>query len=173
MDDITGHIVLVGLMGAGKTSVGRQLAQQLDLKFIDTDLEIEYAAGLGISDIFEIYGEASFRDLEEKVIERVLKEPPPTVIATGGGAYMSEKTQKNIKKYGTSFWLKADLDMLVERIVTTVHRPKLQKGDRRETLKKMIDVRYPVYARADHTVDVDKSTASQMAQKIRKILEGD
>lgn len=165
------HIVLVGLMGAGKTSVGRQLAQQLSLKFVDTDQEIEYAAGLGVSDIFEIYGEESFRALEEKVIKRVLKDPAPTVIATGGGAYLSKKTRQNIKKYGVSFWLKADLDMLMSRIATTAHRPLLQRGNRRETLKKMIEVRYPIYGEADFTIDVDESSARQMAQKIRKALK--
>ncbi len=164
------HIVLVGLMGAGKTSVGRQLAQQLDRPFFDTDQESEYSAGLRISDIFEIYGEPSFRKLEEKVILRLLKEKEPSVIATGGGAYISEKTQKNIKKYGISIWLNADLDTLMERIVTTVHRPILQTGDRRATLKELIDVRYPIYARADIHAKVDKTSAGVMAKKLRKKL---
>jgi len=167
------HIVLVGLMGAGKTSAGRQLANLLKLPFIDTDLEVEYAAGLGISDIFEIYGEANFRELEEKVVKRVLKDPTISVIATGGGAYMSEKTRKNIEKDGLSVWLKADLDMLMQRIVTTAHRPKLQNGDRREILRKMIENRYPIYAEADLTVDVEKSSATQMAQKISKAIKAE
>lgn len=164
------HIVLVGLMGAGKTSVGRQLAAQLDLPFVDTDLEVEYAAGLRISDIFEIYGEDSFRELEEKVIKRVLKEPGPTVIATGGGAYISDVTQKNIRKYGISVWLKASLEILMERIVTTVHRPILQKGNRQEILRELIDKRYPIYARADLMIEVDKTSAGNMAHKIRRLL---
>jgi len=164
------HIVLVGLMGAGKTSAGRQLALQLDRPFYDSDQESEYSAGLRISDIFEIYGEPSFRKLEEKVLQRLLKEKTPSVIATGGGAYMSEKTQKNIKKYGVSVWLKADLDTLMKRIVTTVHRPILQNGDRRATLEQLIEVRYPIYAQADVHIKVDKSSASIMARKIRKKL---
>ena len=165
------HIVLVGLMGAGKTSVGRQLANQMDRPFFDSDQEAEYSAGLRISDIFEIYGEPSFRKLEEKVILRLLKEDTPSVIATGGGAYISEKTQKNIKKYGISVWLKADLDTLMRRIVTTVHRPILQTGDRRKTLENLIEVRYPIYARADIEIKVDKCSAGVMARKVRKKLE--
>tara|TARA_B100000686_G_C16782580_1_gene972965 strand:+ start:1795 stop:2373 length:579 start_codon:yes stop_codon:yes gene_type:complete len=165
------HIVLVGLMGAGKTSVGRQLANQMNRPFYDSDQESEYSAGLRISDIFEIYGEPSFRELEEKVILRLLKQKEPSVIATGGGAYISEVTQKNIKKHGVSVWLKADLDILMKRIVTTVHRPILQTGDRRETLEKLIDVRYPIYARADIEIKVDKSSAGVMARKVRKKLE--
>jgi shikimate kinase len=165
------HIVLVGLMGAGKTSVGRQLASQMNLTFVDTDLEVEYAAGLRISDIFEIYGEDAFRELEEKVIARVLKEPGPTVIATGGGAYMSKISQQNIKAYGVSIWLKASLDILMERIVTTVHRPILQTGNRREVLAELIDKRYPIYGQADIMLEVDKTSAGNMAHKLRRVLK--
>ena len=165
------HIVLVGLMGAGKTSMGRQLAQQLDMPFVDTDLEIEYAAGLRISDIFEIYGEDAFRTLEEKVIARVLKSPETSVIATGGGAYVSEKTRRNIKKHGTSIWLKASLNILMDRIVTTVHRPVLQKGNRRQILADLIDARYPLYAEADITVVVEKTGAGEMARKAWRALK--
>ena len=165
------HIVLVGLMGAGKTSVGRQLASQMNRPFVDTDIESEYSAGLRISDIFEIYGEPTFRELEEKVVARVLKAPEPSIIATGGGAYMSELSQKNIAKHGISIWLNASLDTLMKRIVTTAHRPILQKGDRRATLETLIEKRYPIYARADIHIDVDKSTASTMAKRIRKKLD--
>lgn len=172
MDIEQKHIVLVGLMGAGKTSVGRQLAAQMKRPFVDTDLEAEYSAGLRISDIFEIYGEPTFRELEEKVVARVLKETEPSIIATGGGAYISEKSQRNIAKYGISVWLNASLDTLMKRIVTTAHRPILQKGDRRETLKVLIEKRYPIYARADIHMDVDKSSAGVMAKRIRKKLDG-
>ncbi len=171
MDYKNKHIVLVGLMGAGKTSAGRQLASLLKRPFYDTDLEAEYSAGLRISDIFEIYGEPTFRELEEKVVLRVLKENEPSVIATGGGAYMSEKSQKNIAKHGISVWLNASLDILMDRIVTTAHRPILQQGDRRETLKALIEKRYPIYARADVHINVDKGSATTMARRIRKKLE--
>lgn len=171
MDISEKHIVLVGLMGAGKTSVGRQLAAQMNRPFVDTDIESEYSAGLRISDIFEIYGEPTFRELEEKVVARVLKADKPSIIATGGGAYISEKSQKNIAKYGVSIWLNASLDTLMRRIVTTAHRPILQTGDRRATLENLIEARYPIYARADIHMKVDKSSAGVMAKRIRKKLD--
>jgi shikimate kinase len=145
-------IVLVGLMGAGKTTVGRRLARRLDLAFVDTDAEIEQAAGESIPEIFERRGEAAFRAGERRVIARLLGEGPQ-VLATGGGAFMDPLTRANIAARGISIWLKADLDVLMKRVGKRGDRPLLQKGDPRETMKRLMDQRYPVYAGADITIE--------------------
>lgn len=145
-------IVLVGLMGAGKTTVGRRLARRLDLAFVDTDSEIEQAAGETIPEIFERRGEATFRAGERRVIARLLGEGP-RVLATGGGAFMDPLTRANIAARGISVWLKADLDVLMKRVGKRGDRPLLQTGDPRETMKKLMDLRYPVYAEADITIE--------------------
>jgi shikimate kinase len=144
-------LVLVGLMGAGKSSVGRRLAQVIGFDFVDADTEIEKAAGATIPEIFADHGEAAFRDGERKVIARLL-EQPSTVLATGGGAYMNTETRQRIRSRGISIWLKADLDVLVKRCARRGHRPLLQNGDMRTTLARLMDERYPVYAEADITV---------------------
>lgn len=145
-------IVLIGLMGAGKTAVGRRLASRLDLPFVDADSEIEAAAGETISEIFAEYGEDYFRQGERKVIARLLKNGPQ-VLATGGGAYMDAGTRANIKARGVSVWLKADLKVLLKRVGRRDNRPLLAGGDPQTVMKKLIDVRYPVYAKADVTVE--------------------
>ncbi|WP_421865499.1 shikimate kinase [Parvibaculum sp.] len=145
-------IVLVGLMGAGKTTVGRRLARRLDLAFVDTDAEIEEAAGESIPEIFERRGEAAFRAGERRVIARLLDEGPQ-VLATGGGAFMDPLTRANIAARGISIWLKADLDVLMKRVGKRGDRPLLQTGDPRETMKRLMDQRYPVYAEADITIE--------------------
>lgn len=145
-------IVLVGLMGAGKTTVGRRLARRLDLAFVDTDAEIEEAAGESIPEIFERRGEAAFRAGERRVIARLLGEGPQ-VLATGGGAFMDPLTRANIAARGISIWLKADLDVLMKRVGKRGDRPLLQTGDPRETMKRLMDQRYPVYAEADITIE--------------------
>jgi shikimate kinase len=145
-------VVLIGLMGAGKTAVGRRLASRLDLPFVDADSEIEAAAGETISEIFAEYGEDYFRQGERKVIARLLKDGPQ-VLATGGGAYMDATTRANIKARGVSIWLKADLKVLLKRVGRRDNRPLLTKGDPRTVMKKLIDVRYPIYAGADVTVE--------------------
>jgi len=144
-------VVLIGLMGAGKTAIGRRLAKRLDLNFTDADSEIEQAAGQNITDIFSEHGEAYFRDGEQRVIARLLKNGPQ-VLATGGGAYMSERTRGNITRHGVSVWLKAELDVLLERTGRRDNRPLLKAGDPEAVLKRLIDERYPVYANADITV---------------------
>ena len=143
---------MIGLMGAGKSSIGRRLAEALNLEFVDTDDEIVKAAGCSIADIFEIYGEQAFRDLEERVIERLIHETR-RVIATGGGAYMHPETRKRIDENAVTVWLRADLDILVERTGRRGGRPLLEQGDPREILKSLIDKRYPVYAGADIVID--------------------
>lgn len=147
----TSSIVLIGLMGAGKTAIGRRLAQRLGLEFVDADNEIEIAAGKSISDIFAEHGEKHFRQGEEKVIARLL-ENGPQVLATGGGAYMGEATRTNIREYGVAVWLKGSLDILMGRVKRRDHRPLLKTDDPEAVMKKLMDERYPVYAEADITV---------------------
>ncbi len=145
-------IVLIGLMGAGKTAVGRRLASRLDLPFVDADTEIEAAAGQSISDIFAEHGEAYFRQGERKVIARLL-EAGPQVLATGGGAYMNADTRANIRRHGLSVWLKAELRVLMKRVGRRDNRPLLAGSDPEAVMKKLMAERYPVYAGADVTVE--------------------
>jgi shikimate kinase len=145
-------VVLIGLMGAGKTAVGRRLANQLDLPFIDADGEIEVAAGASISEFFAEHGEAYFRQGERKVIARLL-ENGPQVLATGGGAYMNPDTRANIKAHGLSVWLKADIKVLMKRVGRRDNRPLLATGDPEKVMKRLMEERYPIYAEADVTVE--------------------
>jgi shikimate kinase len=145
-------IVMVGLMGAGKSQIGRDLAAKLGLPFVDADDEIIKAAGCSVSDIFELYGEKAFRDVEERVISRLLNSKVQ-IIATGGGAFMSVKVRKAIREYGVSIWLKAELEVLVERTSRRRGRPLLANGDPETILKGLMDERYPVYEEADIVVD--------------------
>ena len=145
-------IALVGLMGAGKSCIGRLLAGALGLPFVDADKEIEAAAGCSVEDIFAAHGEAAFRDGERRVIARLLTQPK-MVLATGGGAFMDPETRKLILERATSIWLRADADLLVRRTARRSNRPLLKRGDPREILGRLIDERYPVYAEADVAVD--------------------
>jgi len=145
-------IVLIGLMGAGKTAVGRRLANRLDLPFIDADTEIEVAAGASVHEIFAEHGESYFRLGERKVIGRLL-EAGPQVLATGGGAYMNADTRANIKARGLSVWLKAELKVLLKRVGRRDNRPLLAAGDPEKVMKRLIEERYPIYAGADLTVE--------------------
>lgn len=144
-------IALIGLMGAGKTAVGRRLANRLDLAFTDVDDEIELAAAKSISEIFAEHGEAYFRQGERRVIARLL-EGGPQVLATGGGAYMNAETRANIKKRGISIWLKAELPVLLHRVRRRDHRPLLAGDDPEKVMRALMQERYPVYAEADITV---------------------
>jgi shikimate kinase len=144
-------IVLVGMMGAGKSSIGRRLAQRLDIPFVDADSEIEIAAGMSIEDIFATRGEPEFRAGEARVIARLL-EGGTQVIATGGGAFMNADTRVAIKAKGISVWLKADFDVLMRRIKRRNDRPLLKIDDPEAKLRELIDLRYPTYALADLTV---------------------
>jgi shikimate kinase len=148
----TRSLVLVGLMGAGKSTVGRRLAQNLHLPFRDADHEIEAAAGMSIPDIFSIHGEEYFRDGEKRVIARLLQEGP-MVLATGGGAFMNEETRQAIAENGISIWLRADLDVLMRRVRKRSTRPLLQNPDPEGTMRRLMEVRHPVYATANLTVD--------------------
>ncbi|PYB73977.1 MULTISPECIES: shikimate kinase [Rhizobium] len=145
------NLVLVGLMGAGKSAIGRLVAQQLGLPFIDTDTEIERVSRMTISELFAAYGEEEFRALETRVIKRLMRSGP-RVVSTGGGAFINEKTRKQIERGGLSVWLNADLDVLWDRVNKRDHRPLLKTENPKQTLKDLMDKRYPIYALADITV---------------------
>lgn len=144
-------LVLVGMMGAGKTTVGRRLANRLNRHFLDSDEEIEKAAQMSIPEIFEQRGEPEFRAGETRVIARVLKEPG-VVLATGGGAFVNGDTRALVKAEAVSVWLKAEVDILFERVSRRSNRPLLKTANPRATLEKLVDDRYPIYAEADVTV---------------------
>jgi len=145
-------VVLVGMMGAGKSSIGRRLAGRMEIPFVDADIEIEKAAGMSIAEIFSAHGEPYFRAGEARVIVRLL-DGGPQVLATGGGAFMNPETRAAIRAKGVSVWLRATLEVLNRRIKRRGDRPLLKDSDPVETLKRLIEQRYPVYAEADLTVE--------------------
>lgn len=145
-------VVLVGLMGAGKSAIGRRMAHRLSLPFRDSDDEIEAAAGCPIPEIFSRYGEPAFRDVERKVVLRLLDESPH-ILATGGGAFMDPAIRDAVGRKAISIWLKAPLGVLVDRTARRGNRPLLANGDVRAKLKALMEVRYPIYGSADITVD--------------------
>ncbi|WP_028754796.1 shikimate kinase [Rhizobium leucaenae] len=147
----TRNLVLVGLMGAGKSSIGRLVAHQLGIPFVDTDIEIERVSRMTITELFEAYGEEEFRALETRVIKRLLKGGP-RVVSTGGGAFINDRTRRHVKRSGLSVWLKADLDVLWERVNKRDTRPLLKTENPKQTLEKLMNARYPIYAEADLTV---------------------
>jgi shikimate kinase len=144
-------IVLVGMMGAGKSTVGRRLSARLRLPFLDADIEIEAAAGMSVPDIFETHGEPHFRDGEARVIARLL-DGGPAVLATGGGAFMREETRSRIRSKAVSIWLKADADTIMRRVKRRADRPLLQTADPAATVGRLIEERDPVYQHADLTI---------------------
>lgn len=150
------NIVLVGLMGCGKSSIGRKLAERMELPFKDADTEIERAAGKTIPEIFEEDGEEAFRDGERRVISRLLSTSDQ-VLATGGGAYMNAEVRTTISTTSVSIWLRADLDLLMERVSRRPNRPLLQTKDPRAVMQKLMDERYPTYAQADVVIDSKKA----------------
>ena len=163
-------IVLVGLMGAGKTSIGRRLAVRLGLPFSDADDEIEKAADSSIEDIFERLGEENFREGERRVITRLL-DGPPIVLATGGGAFMDPETRKVISENGVSIWLRSDLDTLVKRTSKRKNRPLLKYKNHREVLKQLIEVRYPIYQLADIIINSLDVSAEETLHQVVKSLD--
>lgn len=164
-------VVLVGLMGAGKTTVGRRLASRLDLPFRDADHEIESAAGMPIPDLFSQYGEPAFRDGERRVIARLL-ETGPIVLATGGGAFLSAETRERVGTHGISVWLKADHATLMRRVRKRQNRPLLRTADPERTMRDLMEVRYPVYALADlHVPSCDGSHDRTVAAVMRALDE--
>jgi shikimate kinase len=163
-------LVLVGMMGAGKTSVGRRLAHVLGVPFRDADAEIELAAGCTINEIFERFGEPAFRAGERKVIARLLQEPPH-ILATGGGAFMDEETRASIKQSAVSIWLKAPIDLLLERVMRKDNRPLLRNTDRRAAMERLLKEREPIYAQADITIESDDGPHDAAVKGIIGALE--
>lgn len=163
-------VALVGMMGAGKSSVGRRLAAKLGVPFRDADSEIEQAAGCSISEIFDRYGEAAFRDGERRVIARLLTEPPQ-VLATGGGAFVDERTRARIKAEAVSIWLRASIDLLVSRVQRRETRPLLRDGDPREIIERLLAAREPIYAQADFSLDSEDGPHSTVVDRIIAALE--
>jgi shikimate kinase len=162
-------ITLVGLMGSGKSSVGKRLAQALDLPFRDADDEVETAAGRSIPEIFEQLGEPAFRDGERRVIARLL-EGPPIVLATGGGAFMNSETREIIKARSVSVWLKADLPILAKRVARKDNRPLLTGKDPLAVLTEQAAVRYPAYAQADITVETGDTPHQVSVDQVLRAL---
>ncbi len=162
-------IVLVGLMGAGKTCVGRSLSKILGLPFVDTDHEIELAAGCSIEYLFERYGEDEFRTGEVLVIRRLLGNGPQ-VLATGGGAFMNADTRQSITELAVSVWLKASLDVLTNRTSRRGKRPILKNGNPKEILSKLIELRYPVYGTADLTIETGNERVEVTCHKVVSAL---
>jgi shikimate kinase len=162
-------IALVGMMGVGKSTVGRKLADSLGAPFVDSDDEIEKAAGLTVQEIFATHGEPEFRRGERRVIERLLNGPP-VVLATGGGAYMDAATRALLKEKATTVWLRADLDLIWKRVNRRDTRPLLKRENPRQVLADLLAVRAPVYAEADFTVESDEGPANDAVKAILEIL---
>jgi len=159
-------IVLVGLMGAGKTSIGKRLAKRLEVPFVDSDHEVEKAAGCTIKEIFDLFGEDSFRNGERRVIARLLDQPIQ-VLATGGGSFMDPETRQLVKDKAISVWLKADLDTLVSRVSRRTDRPLLEEpASQRATLEELISIRYPVYQEADVAIDTFDEPANVTVDRV-------
>lgn len=162
-------IVLVGLMGAGKSCVARKLAARIGRPFIDADAEIEAAAGCTVAEIFERLGETAFRDGERKVMARLL-DGPPAVLAAGGGAFIDPDTRALIAAKAVSVWLRADLEVLVKRTAGRSHRPLLNAGDPREVLRRLIEKRHPIYAQANLIVDTSDQPADVTVEQVLAAL---
>ncbi|GGE13374.1 shikimate kinase [Aureimonas endophytica] len=174
-EDITARlgsrsIVLVGLMGAGKSTVGRRLAQRLALPFHDSDTEIETAARMTIAELFSAYGETEFRALEARVVTRLAAEGPK-VLATGGGAFIAEATRTALAASSITVWLKADLDILMERVMRRGNRPLLKTADPRATMRDLMERRYPIYALADITILSRQVKREVVAEEIVEALD--
>ncbi len=167
-------IVLVGLMGSGKSAIGRRLAARIGMDFVDADAEIEKAAGLSISDIFEVHGEQAFRDGERRVIARLLAGPAH-VLATGGGAFMVEETRAKINERAISVWLRADFDVLLRRVSRRDNRPLLKVDNKEEVLRRLIEERYPIYEEADIIVQSwdgpHEETVNEVIAALKRIAE--
>lgn len=170
MTGLNRTVALVGMMGAGKSSVGRRLAARLGVAFKDADSEIELAAGCAVSEIFERYGEPAFRDGERKVIARLLGEAPH-VMATGGGAFIDANTRASLKENAVTVWIKAPLDVLMARVKRRDNRPLLRTTDPRGTLERLLNERAPIYAEADVTVESDDSPHSNIVDQILRALK--
>ena len=170
MAELRRTIALVGMMGAGKSSIGRRLATRLKVPFRDADSEIERAAGCAIPEIFARYGEGAFRDGERKVIERLLAEPPH-VLAAGGGAFIDPRTRARMKDCAVSVWIKAPVDVLLARVKRKEDRPLLKTGNPREILERLLTEREPIYAEADLAVDSENGPHAETVERIVAALK--
>lgn len=164
-------VIFVGLMGAGKTAIGRKVAATLGLPFLDSDQEIEAVSRMTVPELFERYGEPEFRALEQRVIARVL-EQGPQVLSTGGGAFMNAQTRATIVDHGVSVWLKADLDVLMDRVAKKQNRPLLKAPDPRAVMERLMAERYPVYATADVTVPTREEKKEVISAEVIDSLLG-
>jgi shikimate kinase len=162
-------VVLVGLMGAGKSTIGKKMASMLELPFFDLDTEIENVSRMSVTELFASYGEPEFRDLERRVMQRLL-EGGSMILATGGGAYMNEQTRENIASAGISVWLNAELDVLMERVLRRQDRPLLKNDDPRAVMQKLMTERYPVYATADLSIMSRDEKREVIAQEVITLL---
>lgn len=163
-------LVLVGMMGAGKSSIGWRLARKLGVPFHDTDQEVERAAGCSVADIFETWGEKAFRDAERRVVKRLLKGPVQ-VISTGDGAFIDEECRRLIKGGATSLWLRADPEILYERVIRRDTRPLLFDGDAKTILEELVDRRYPIYAKADLIVESNDDAHEATVERLIDVLK--
>lgn len=163
---LTKSLVLIGMMGAGKTSLGRRLATALDLPFYDSDDEVEAAAGCSVADIFATQGEAAFRDAEHLIIKRLLSAPRPTIISTGGGAFIQPRNHELIQRQGLSLWLDAPVEVLLKRTAKRNTRPLLRQGNPEETLTRLLQERGPVYQTAHLRCDSSHGTLDQLTTRI-------
>jgi shikimate kinase len=162
-------VALIGMMGAGKSSVGRRLAARLSVPFRDADTEIEAAAGCTVSEIFERFGEQNFRDGERRVIARLLGQPPH-ILATGGGAFTDPRTRADIKAQAVSIWLRAPVELLANRVQRRETRPLLKQGDPKEILTRLLTEREPIYAEADIQLDSEEGPHSVVVERIIAVL---
>jgi shikimate kinase len=163
-------VALVGMMGAGKSSVGKRLAAKLGVPFRDADAEIEAAAGCTVSEIFERFGEAEFRDGERRVIARLLTEPPH-ILATGGGAFIDPRTRDEIRAHGVSVWLRASVELLASRVKRRDTRPLLRNGNPKEVLAALLAEREPIYAGADILLDSEEGPHAAIVDRVIAALE--
>lgn len=166
----TRSVVFVGLMGAGKTAIGRKVASALGVPFLDSDHEIEAVSRMSVPELFERYGESEFRALEQRVIARIL-EGGPQVLSTGGGAYMNAQTRQVVAERGIAVWLRAELDVLMERVSKKQNRPLLKTADPRATMERLMQERYPVYAEAHLTVLTRDERKDVIAAEVIEALD--
>ena len=163
-------ILLVGMMGCGKTSLGKILSRKLHLPFVDSDREIERASGCSISDLFATYGETEFRKGEERIMERLLENEGPCVLSSGGGAFLSAKTQEIAKKYAISVWIRADVDLLSRRTEGRNHRPLVPAKDNKKAIERLVNECYPLYAKADMVLDTRQEPIGKTASRLIRLL---
>lgn len=163
-------LVFVGLMGAGKSVIGKRVATMLRLPFYDSDQEIEKASKMTITELFKTYGESEFRALEQRVILNLIKKSP-LVLATGGGAYINQDIRKAIQQNGISIWLKADIDILMQRVSKRKTRPLLQTANPKETMQKLMEQRYPIYAKANVTITTHKESRLTVTKNVIRSVQ--